>query len=65
MTLYTYICKFFYLCSGYRIESPFGRDKILVTFMIFIFVHSNKSLDMHSISTCPTSSCLPPVPKVE
>ena len=55
----------YYLYSGYRIEIPFGRDKILVTSIIFISVYSNESLNMHSISNYPTSSSLPPVSKVD
>jgi len=55
----------YYFSSGYRKQSPFGRDKTLVTFIIFISVHYNKSLYMHSISTYSSSSCLPPVHKVE
>jgi hypothetical protein len=55
----------YYFSSGYRRESPFGRDKILVAFIIFISVHSNKSLYMQSVSTYSSSSCLPPVHKVE
>ena len=55
ITLYIYLFIYLFIFVQVTKQSPFGRDKILVTFIIFISVHSNKSLytRMHSLSLSP------------